>query len=75
MDSFLFGDSADEGQKRYIFALFFIEVALLKEKFGIFMVSWGFCLEDTGPFVFSDAVGEGEGVRVLPKNSCNVGFS
>lgn len=32
------------------------------------MCSWGFCAEDAESFVFTDAIGEGEGVRMFPKN-------
>lgn len=66
MNSLLPSNPADEGQQRYIFAFLLMEVPLLKQKLGVLVVPWGLGLQDAGPLIFPDSIGERKRMRVLP---------
>lgn len=38
------------------------------------MIAWGFGSKDGSSFIFSDSVGEGEGMRMFPKHTSQVRF-
>lgn len=68
MNAFLLGDSSDEREQRYlIFKILALEVLYLKLLLRFQVSPWGFSPKYAQPLIFSDAIGEGERVRMFPK--------